>query len=322
MTRISRRTVLAGLAASGVPIRANAAWPERPISLIHGFGPGGGVDVTARILAKGLSERLGQPILVESKPGAATTIAAGLVARAAPDGYTLALFASTYAAAVSMHRQLAFRPVDDFSMISMVAEYPYVLAINAENPVRNFPDLLRTARAASKPLLFGTPGLGSAQHLLVEQLGQMTKIKFQHVPFRGGAQALTELLAKRIDFMVDPPTILVEQVKSGKVRILAVTSANRFSGLPDIPTIAETGVPGFDVPGWVGLVAPAGLPDSIATNVASQVAAVLAVPAIIERIHALSDDPSPSSPSQLKARITSDISRWTSVIDTAKIERV
>ena len=322
MTRISRRTVLAGLAATALPIRAYAAWPERPISLIHGFGPGGGVDVTARILAKGLSERLGQPILVESKPGAATTIAAGQIARAAPDGYTLALFASSYSAAAAMYQKLAFKPVDDFSMISMVAEYPYVFAINAENPIRSFPDLLKAARSSSTPLLFGTPGIGSAQHLLVEELGQMTKIKFQHVPFRGGAQALTELLAKRIDFMVDPPTILVQQVNSGKVRILAVTSAKRFSGLPNTPTVSEAGVQGFDVPGWVGLVAPAGLPDSIAATLASHVAAVLAEPAVIERIHALSDDPKSSTPSQLKTRIVSDISRWTSVIDTAKIARV
>ncbi|HEX5211555.1 MAG TPA: tripartite tricarboxylate transporter substrate binding protein [Pseudolabrys sp.] len=322
MTRISRRTVLAGLAAFGLPMSAKAAWPERPIVLIHGFGPGGGVDVTARILATGLSKRLGQPVVVESKPGAATTIAAGQLARAAPDGYTLALFASTYGAAAAMYRKLAFRPVDDFSTISMVAEYPYVFAINAENPVQSFSDLLKVARSSSKPLLFGTPGLGSAQHLLVEQLGQMTKIKFQHVPFRGGAQALNELLAKRIDFMVDPPTILVQQANSGKVRILAVTSAKRFSGLPNTPTVAETGVPGFDVPGWVGLVAPAGLPEPVVTKLASAVAAVLAEPEVVERFRALSDDPTPSSPGQLKARIASDISRWTSVIDLAKIARV
>ena len=322
MTHISRRSVLIGIAACGLPVRAYAAWPERPISLIHGFGPGGGVDVTARILAKGLSERLGQPVLVESKPGAATTIAAGQVARAAPDGYTLALFASTYGAAAAMYRKLPFRPIDDFSMISMIAEYPYVIAINAENPVHSLTDLLKAARSSPTPLLFGTPGIGSAQHLLVEQLGQMTKIKFQHVPFRGGAQAFTELLAKRIDFMVDPPTILVQQANSAKVRLLAVTSAKRFSGLPETPTVSETIKQGFDVPGWVGLVAPAGLPDSLATILASHVAAVLAEPAVIERIQALSDDPRTSTPSQLKARIASDISRWNSVIDTAKITRV
>src|SRR5215467_216189 len=138
MPHISRRTILAGLAAIGVPARAYAAWPERPISLIHGFGPGGGVDVTARIIAKGLSERLGDPVQVESKPGAASIIAAEQVARAAPDGYTLALFASTYGAAAAMREKLPFKPVDDFTMISLIAEYPYVFATKAENPVRDF----------------------------------------------------------------------------------------------------------------------------------------------------------------------------------------
>lgn len=318
----NRRTVLAGLAAVGLPIRANAAWPTGPITLIHGFGPGGGVDVTARILAKSLSQRLGQPVVVESKPGAATTIAAALVAHALPDGYTLALFASTYGAATAMHKKLPFRPIDDFSMISMVADYPYVFATYADHRVHTMPDLLNAAHSASTPLLYGTPGVGSAQHLLVERLGQLTGAKFQHVPFRGGAQALAELLAKRIDFMVDPPTILVEQVRSGKVRILAVTSPKRFSGLPNTPTVSETIVQGFDVPGWVGLVGPAGLPDSIVASLNSHVAAVLAEPTVTERIRALSDEPRSSSPSELKARIVSDISRWTSVIAKAKIERI
>jgi tripartite-type tricarboxylate transporter receptor subunit TctC len=200
--------------------------------------------LTARILADSLSRRLRQPIVVESKPGAGTTLAAAQLARAAADGYTLSLFSSTYGTATAMYKSLPFRPVDDFAMISMVTEFPYVIATYSDHPVRSITSLINTARTASTPLLYGTSGLGSVSHLLMELFAQSANVNFQHVPFRGGAQALTELLGKRIDLMLDPPTILVEQVKSGKVRILAVSTGTRSPALPDIPTI-RSGIPWF-----------------------------------------------------------------------------
>jgi tripartite-type tricarboxylate transporter receptor subunit TctC len=148
-----------------------------------------------------------------------------------------------------MYKSLSFRPVDDFSMVSMVTEFPYVIATYSEHPVRSITGLISAARTASAPLLYGTSGLGSVSHLLMEFLAQSANVKFQHVPYRGGAQALTELLGKRVDLMLDPPTILVEQVKSGTVRILAVSTATRSAALPDIPTIAEAGFPGFECGG-------------------------------------------------------------------------
>jgi tripartite-type tricarboxylate transporter receptor subunit TctC len=156
----------------------------------------------------------------------------------------------------------------------------------------------------------------------MELLAQSANVNFQHVPFRGGAQALTELLGKRIDLMLDPPTILVEQVKSGKVRILAVSTGTRSPALPDIPTIAEAGFPGFDVAGWVGLVGPAGLPESVARRLNSEVAEVLSDPAVADGIRAFGNEPVPSSPDQLKTRLASDVAKWTSVIAAAKIERI
>ena len=315
----------AGAAALGaVPhlSRAQTAWPQRPIKLTHGFVPGGGVDTTARILGDGLSRHLGQPVIVESKPGAGTTLAAADLARATADGYTLSLFTSTYGTAAAMYKSLSFRPVDDFSMVSMVSEFPYVIATYSEHPVRSIPDLVSAARGASAPLLYGTSGLGSVSHLLMELLAQSANIKIQHVPYRGGAQALTELLGKRIDFMLDPPTILVEQVQSGKVRIIAVSTSTRSPALPDTPTIAEAGFSDFDVWGWVGLVGPAGLPDPIVKRLNSIVTAVLTEPAVAERLRAIGNEPAPSSPDQLKARLASDIAKWTSVIAAAKIERI
>jgi len=280
------------------------------------------VDTTARIVAEGLSRRLSQPVIVEAKPGASTTLASAQLARAAPDGYTIGMFSSTYGAAAAMYKQLPFRPVEDFAMIGQIIEYPFVFATNADQSAQNIVDLIHEARAARTPLLYGSPGLGSVQHLLVESLAQQAKVHFQHVPHRVGAQVLTELLGKRIDFMVDPAIILMEHVKSGKVRILAVTTATRSNELPNVPTIAEAGFAGFDVSGWMGLVAPAGLPRSIVDRLNSELTEVLAEPAVVERMRAQGNQPRPSTPDTLKSRITDEIATWSAIIDAVKIERI
>jgi tripartite-type tricarboxylate transporter receptor subunit TctC len=290
--------------------------------LVHGFAPGGGVDTAARIVAEGLSRRLGQRVIVESKPGASSTIAAAQLARANPDGHALGVFSGAYATAAAMYAKLPFRPVVDFSMIGQIIEFPFVLAAHSEHSVRSVSDLVNAARTASKPLLYGTPGFGSVPHLLVEHLAQQAKVRFQHVPYRGGAQALADLLGRRIDFMVDPPIVLLEHVRSGTVRILAVTTAARSGELPDIPTVAEAGFPAFDVSGWMGLVAPAGLPATIATRLNSELTGLLAEPTVVERFRALGNEPRPSGPDNLKARISDEIAKWAAVIDAAKMARL
>jgi tripartite-type tricarboxylate transporter receptor subunit TctC len=325
--KLRRRRFLHLTAGAAVlPVVSRFAWaqayPTRPVTLMHGFVAGGGVDTTARIVAEGLSRRLGQQVIVESKPGASTTIAAAQLGRAAPDGHTLGVFSSTYGTAAAMYNKLPFRPVDDFSMISQIIEFPLVLATHSDHSARSISDLVNAARAMSTPVLYGTPGLGSVQHLLVEHFALQANVQFQHVPFRGGAQALTELLGRRIDFMVDPAIILLEQVRSGKVRILAVTTATRSGELPNVPTIAEAGFPAFDVSGWMGLVAPAGLPESILARLNSELIGLLAEPTVIERFRALGNEPRPSRPGQLKARITEEIAKWSAVIDAAKIARI
>lgn len=316
-------SVVSAVALAAVPTqgKAQSSWPARPITLTHGFAPGGGVDATARILADGLSRRLGQAVLVESKPGAGSTLAAAQLARASPDGYTVSLFSATYAAAAAMQKSLSFRPVDDFAMISLVTEFPYVLATYADHKVRKVPDLLSAARAASQPLLYGTAGTGSVPHLLMELLGQSANVKFQHVPYRGGGPALTDLLGKRIDLIVDPPTVHLEQMKAGTIHILAVTTAARSPTLPDTPTVAEAEFPAFDVAGWVGLGGPVGLPQPIVQRLNAEVAAVLTEAAVADRIRALGNEPTPSSPDKLRSRVASDIAKWTAVIAAGGIER-
>jgi tripartite-type tricarboxylate transporter receptor subunit TctC len=321
MIYVDRRAVLAGLTAF-VATPALAAWPERPITITHGFAPGGGVDTTARILAEHLTRRLGQQVIVEPMPGAASIVAAGHVARSVPDGYTISLFTSTFAAAASLRRNLGFRPIDDFATISLATEFPYVIATNREHPITNFLELINAARSAPQPLLYGTPGQGSAQHLLITKLARELRIRLQHVPFRGGAQALTEVLARRVDLIVDPPLLLSEHIANGTLRPLAVTTKERSSSLPDIPSVSEAGLVTFDVRGWMGVVGPAALPTAIIGRLSSEIAETLADSDVIQRLRSLGSQPRASTPDELRALLASDIGKWTAAIDESGIERL
>jgi tripartite-type tricarboxylate transporter receptor subunit TctC len=319
MGNLTRRTMLAAPAAAGLaallsPRKARAAWPERPINLVHGFAPGGGADVTARIIGEALAARLGQPVLVESKAGAGSTLAAAQVARAAPDGHTIMLIGSAYAAAGAMYRKLSYRPVEDFSAIGLLCEFPYLIVAHADHAARSFDDLVRLARSGDTPLTYGTNGQGSTQHLLIELFARSAGVKLQHVPYRGGAQALADLLGQRIDFMLDPPIIFLEHIQAGRIRPLATTGAQRFAGLPDVPTIAERGFPGFAVSSWFGLLGPAGMPEPVVARLNADVAAVLAQAEIRERLRMLGNIPAPSTPAAFRALISDTIAKWSSVI--------
>jgi tripartite-type tricarboxylate transporter receptor subunit TctC len=324
VTRLTRRTVIAGSLATlaTVPAHANPDWPDRPITVVHGFPPGGPTDLVARIVADSLTRRLGQRVLVEGKPGASGTMAAAQVARATPDGYTLFALPSGHAFAAATYKSLPYRTIDDFSMISMFTEYPYLMATYAEHSMRTVADLIRLARSRSTPLLYGTPGNGSGPQLAIELLAKEANIKLQHVPYRGSAPAAIDLIAKRLDFMMDPPAALIEFVRDGRLRALAVTGERRFFALPDVPTIAEAGVSGYLVTAWQGLVAPAGLPEPIVARLNTEVVAILKEPAVVERLRALGNDPKPMSPEQFKARMAADVAKWTAVVDSINFERI
>ena len=322
MVKLTRRTALAGISSFVAfrPDRAFAAWPERNITLLHGLAPGGGVDVMARIFAEGLSRRLGRQVVVESRPGAATTLAAAQIARATPDGYTLGFVPISHSVAGATYKQLPYHPINDFTFIGQVTEYPFVVVTYTEHPVKSMPDLIHAAR--TRPLLCGTVGQGSAQHLLATYFAQRAKIEIQTIPFRGGAPAITELLAKRIDLFVDPPITLLENIRSGKLRAVAVTGKTRFADLPDVPTIAEAGFSGFSVISWVGVVGPAKLPQEIVARLNAEIRANVTDPAVAKRIRDLGSEPAPGSPSDFRDMVTSDLNRWIAVVAEAKIERI
>ena len=324
MRTLTRRTVVAGGLSALViaPGRADPNWPERTVTLVQGFPPGGTVDLVARIVADSLSKRIGYPVVVEGRTGASGTTAAAFVARAGPNGYTLFAIPSGHIVVAATFKSLPYHAIDDFTAISTTTEYPYVMVTYADNEARTVADLLAIARSRDTPLLYGTPGNGSGPHLAIELLAKEAKIRLQHVPYRGSAPAVVDLIGKRIDFMMDPPGALLPFVREGTLRALAVTGATRFFSLPDIPTISEAGVPGYSVIAWQALLGPAGLPDAIVSRLSSEVGRVLNDPAIVERLRAIGNEPKPSTPAQLKARMVADLAKWTSVVDGSNFQRI
>jgi tripartite-type tricarboxylate transporter receptor subunit TctC len=323
MTVLTRRAVIAGLTSfAALPARSVAALPSGPITIVHGYAPGGPVDTVARIVAERLSNRLDRQVIVDPRAGASGTIAAAQVGRAAADGSTLIILPGSHAATAALYRKLPYRPVDDFSMIGLIGEHPFVFVTYTEHAIRSIADLLDVARSRNTPVLYGTPGTGSPQHLSGELLSRMANVHFQHVPYRGSAPGVTDLLAGRIDFMIDAPTLMLEFIASGKLHALGVTSTSRSLILPDVPTISETGLSEYVVTSWFGLAGPAGLPASVVARVNQALVELLAEPAVIERLRSLGETPRSSSPGEFRARIAADIEKWTGVIASANIERI
>jgi tripartite-type tricarboxylate transporter receptor subunit TctC len=316
--------MLAGLSATALlrPELALAAWPERNISLIHGLTAGGGVDVSARVIAEGLSRKLGQQIVVEPKPGAAGTLAAAQVARGNPDGYLLGWIPSGHAVTAATYKSLPYKPVDDFTIIGQAVEFPFVIVTYPDHTIRNIPDLIKAAKERKEPILGGVPGAGTPQHLMLEYFSRLAGIKIQVVPFRGGNQALTELLGKRLDFLVDPPIALIGQVKSGALHALGTSGDKPYAPLPGVGTIADAGFPGFSVTSWMGMVGPPKMPQDIALRLNKEINTLIAEPDVADRIHKLGSDPKGGTPDDFKALIARDVARWTKVIADAGIERI
>jgi tripartite-type tricarboxylate transporter receptor subunit TctC len=322
----TRRSVIAGLGGLAAlrtgRARAQADWPTRTTTIVHGFPAGGPSDLVARLVAEGLQKALGQSVIVEPRTGASGTTAAAFVARAAPDGYTLMVIPSGFASAAATFAHLPYRSLDDFTLISLISEYPYVMCTNAASGIKSVADLVAAAKARPGQLLYGTPGVGSGPQLAIELFAQKTKIKVQHVPFRGSAPAVTELVAGRLDFMMDPPATLIGFVRSGKLNALAVSSAHRYFALPDVPSVAESGAPGFDVSAWQGLIAPAGLPDPILTRLNVEVVRLLKEPATIEKLRAFGNEPTPSTPEQFHKRLADDIATWSALADEIHFQKI
>jgi tripartite-type tricarboxylate transporter receptor subunit TctC len=316
------RHILAGLGAlllASLPAQAQS-WPERPITLIQGFGAGGNADTIARLIATPLSEALGRPVVVEARTGAGGNIASEAVARAQPDGHTLILLTGGHTASAALYRTLRFDPVADFAFVSTVAVFPFVVATRADGPIQSLPALIERARRDPGGVTFSSVGVGSTQHLAGELLAQTAGVRMTHVPYRGGTQPLTDLLSGRIDLMVDSITVTGGGIRAGTVRALGITSREAWPLLDTAPSVAAT-LPGFEVLSWVGLAAPARTPQPIVDRLHAELSRILGSAEMQERLARVGTLARASTPGEMRAMVTAQVAQWQRVVEAAGIER-
>ena len=296
-------------------------YPARFVTMVSPYAAGGGADLLARVVAQKLTDRLGKPFVVENRLGAGGVIAAASVARAAPDGYTLFMGTSTQLAIqVTLHKTLPYDPAADFAPVALVASVPFVLMVNPTLPVRSAADLVRLAKEKPGVLSYGSSGVGGPPHLYMEMLETMTGIRMTHVPYKGTAQAIVDVVAGHIPIIFSDIAPAVSLLKEGRLRALGISSATRFQTLPDIPPLAETGVPGFDAMAWTMLVAPAKTPKPIIDKLAAEVKSIVAAPEVQRLFVDTGNIPLLSSSSEeLQAYLKSEIVRWGKVVTEAGI---
>lgn len=301
---------------------AQAAYPSRPVKLIVPFAAGGSTDLVARQLAQEMTTRSGQPFVVENKPGAGSTIGADFVAKAAPDGYTLLLGTiSSHATAVGLYPKLPYDPLKDFTPITEITAIPNVIVVSPNNPtfakVNNFKDLVALAKREPGKLSYASSGSGSSNHLATESLKELTKTFMTHIPYKGSGPALTDVSAGHVDLMLDVVLTSLPHLKAGRLKALGITSLQRSPLLPDVPTVAEQGYPGFEVLGWYGLFAPAGTPPAITQKLYQDFSAVLKSDKIRTTLESQGGPAIASTPQQFEELIKSEIVRWKKVVQVS-----
>ena len=290
------------------------SWPVKPIRIIVGFAPGGAVDIIARISAQRLSEAFGRTVVVENRPGASTNIAAELVAKAAPDGYTLLMGSSSQATNMTLFRTLPYDTLRDFSAVTQVGYGPQVLATHPALPVKSVKELLALARAKPGQLSYASAGNGSSQHLTGELFKQLNTVDIVHVPYKGGQPALVDVISGQIAYMFINTLEVLPHAKAGRLKVLAVASNKRSSVLPEIATFAESGAPKLVAETWWGLLAPAGTPKENIARLHSEITKGLATPELKERITVLGAEPVGNSPEQFGVFIREEVQKWGDVV--------
>ena len=295
-------------------------YPDRPIKILQGFAPGGNADNIARSIGLEVSKSLGQGVVVEAQTGAGGTIASASVARAKPDGYTLLLATGGHAVAGALYNSLPYKTVADFEMVSTITYFPFLVVTSAESKFKSFSDLLDAARVSSNGLTYGSAGIGSTHHLAGELLAKMGRMNL-HIPYRGDAASITALLANDVDFIIAPPTAVLTNIKSGKLRALATTGPQRWPGLPELATVADQGVAGYDVRSWAGLLAPIGTPKSVIDKLNAETLKALQVASVKARLEEMGGEARGSTPEEMRQMVSSELQRWTQVINEAKIPK-
>ncbi len=325
--RPTRRRLLAALAASALPLALGAIalpaqaqpWPSKPVTLVVPFPAGGTTDVLARALADRLGPALGQPVIVESKPGAGATLGADAVAKSRPDGHTLLIGAVHHVIATSVYRKLPYDFQKDLVPITTIALVPNVLVVNTATPAKNVAELVAMLKARPGAYNFGSNGNGTAQHLIGTQFQNLTGTEFAHIPYKGSGPLATDLLGGQITMSFDTVTPVLPHVKAGKLRALAVTTARRSSALPDVPTLEEAGLKGFDIGTWFGVLAPAGTPKEVLARLSAETTKVIQSSEFRKRMEEIGAEPIGNTPEQMAQQIRAETERFAKLVKDAKV---
>lgn len=289
-------------------------YPTKPVTIVVPFSPGGATDIMTRLLAERLNKRLGQPVVVENKPGAGTMIASDYVAKAPADGYTLLVAASSLGIAPSLYKKVNYDPIKDFAPVSLVASVVHVLVVHPSIPAKNVGELVTWLKANPTKANYGSVGAGTSTHLESELFNSVAGVKMAHIPYKGSAPALTDLVGGQLQVMFDAYASSGPFIKDGRVRLLAVTTAQRSKSLPDTPTVSESGLPGYEAMPWLGLVAPAGTPAPVVNRLYTELNDILKEPEVQERFRSLGLDIIGNKPEEFSAFLKKDIVKWAQVI--------
>ena len=314
------RCLAAAAVALGAGVAAAQQWPAKPIKLVTPFPPGGSADVIARLIGNQLGTQLGQPVVIDNRPGAGGVLGNEYVARQPGDGYNMLLITGAYPVQAAMLKSLPFDPLADIAMVSMLTTYPFVISVRPDSPFKTLGELIAYAKANPGKLNYPSSGIGTVHHLSGELLNAMAGIEMVHVPFRGGASPLTEVLGGRVDLLLEAMTLSIGQLQSGKLRALAVTSRERWKALPDVPTVAET-VPGYEVNSFIGLGTAGRTPEPVIERLNAEVRKALAAPSTHQRFVELGGAPGASTPQEMRTYMEREIAKWKGVIAARNIER-
>jgi tripartite-type tricarboxylate transporter receptor subunit TctC len=303
---------------------ASSAWaqayPSKPVKIIVGYPAGGASDLAARIISQRLSAQLGQAVVVENRPGNASNIGADAVAKSAPDGYTLLLGTISLSVNPSLYPRMTFDPQKDLTAISMISSTPFLLVVNPKAPYNTTKDLLDAARVSKTGIDYATAGNGSGSHLFTELLSSLAGVKLTHVPYKGAAPAMNDVLGNQVSVTFDNIITTLPMVKAGKLRALAVSTRQRSRVAPEIPTLAESGVPGFDATAWFGLFAPAGTPRDVIARLNHEVVEAVKDPTVSEKLLQLGAEPISTTPEAFDAFFRAEVAKWGQVVRSAKIQ--
>ncbi|OGA37466.1 MAG: hypothetical protein A3G24_08840 [Betaproteobacteria bacterium RIFCSPLOWO2_12_FULL_62_13] len=321
-----KRTLLSIIATSlGILVWSPAAasepaYPAKPIRMMVGFGPGGAADILARIVGQRLADAWGQPVVVDNRPGATTTIAAETAARARPDGYTLLTITSAHAVSANLYRKLGYDPVKSFVPVTLIASAPLVLVADPSLRVKSVRDLLEAAKASPGKLMFGSSGRASITHLAGELLKSQAEINIIHVPYKAMSQLMSDVIGGNIQLAFTSIPAGLGQIRAGRILALAVTSLKRSSSLPDVATFAESGVTGFEVTNWYGILVPTGTPRQIVDRLNSKIVNIIRTPDASEAIVKQGAEPTTSSPESFRNYLAAEVTKWAKVVRAAGIQ--